>query len=260
MMSKHSLRLFQEQFVGFINDNVPSDELLDDIRPAGKICDSIKALEVHKIGYIARLTEALGETFEGSWFVMGDELFFSICEEYIRENRSEKYNLSDYGESFPDFLEKSKDLIAIPFIQDMAKFDWIFKELFHTKQHTSAPIVELQRIETEPNMSLEIEDSVRLFRSQFSIYKLWNHRNDTNEENLNINYESPENLLLYKNDNEIFVKELSEIQYDIILSLKSGQPISAILETITDVNQDELVSVFQIIGSTGIVSGLRRDI
>jgi len=259
-MSKNKLQSFQNQFVEFINQGTKFDDLSHSIIPAGKLSNPFEALEVHKKGYFARLTEALGETYEGTWFAMGDDMFFNICEEFINENKSNKYNLSDYGKNFPQFLEQRRDMIAIPFIQDMAKFDWMFKELFHTKQHAPASIDELQRIETEPNLSLEIEDSVRLFSSRFSIYKIWNHRNDTSEESLNINYESPENLLLYKKNNEIFVKELSEIQYDIIYSLKSGHSISVVLEKMGVYKQDELVSVFQIIGATGIVSGLRSDI
>jgi len=257
MMSKSNLKLFQEQFVGFINDDASSNDLLKDILPAGRIPNFREALEVHQNGYIARLTEALGETFEGTWFIMGDELFFSICEEYIKENKSKLYNLSDYGENFPNFLEQRRDMIAIPFVQDMARFDWMFKELFHEKQHISIPLNELQRIETEPNISLILGNAVRLFSSQFSIYKFWNLRNQTDAEIKNINYESSENLLLYKQNEEIFVKELSDAQFDIISSLISGKSVASVLEMVNSENQNDLVSVFQIIGSSGIVAGIK---
>lgn len=255
-MPKSNLKSFQEQFVGFINDHTPSNDFFKDILPAGRIPNSREALEVHKNGYIARLTEALGETFEGTWFIMGDDLFFSICEEYIKENKSTLYNLSDYGGNFPHFLEQSRDMIAIPFVQDMARFDWMFKEIFHKKQHTSTALSELQRIETEPNLSLILGNSVSLFRSQFSIYKIWSQRNQTDSE-MNINYELPEHLLLYKKNDEIFVKNLSSGQYDIISLLMSGKSVASVLEMINSENQNDLVSSFQIIGTTGIVASLK---
>ena len=257
MMPKSNLQLFQEQFVGFITDSTSSDNLLRDVLPAGRIPNSQKALEVHKQGYIARLTEALGETFEGTWFVMGDELFFNICEEYIKENKSEQYNLSNYGENFPNFLEQYRDMIAIPFVQDMARFDWLFKVLFHKKQHTPLPANELQRIETEPDLSFILGSAVALFSSQFSIYRFWSLRNQSESEMGDINYNSSEHLLLYKQNEEIFVKELSTVQFDIISSLKSGKTVTSVLEIVNDENQDDLVSAFQLIGATGIVTGFK---
>ena len=256
-MPKNNLKSFQELFVGFINDNTPANDFFKDILPAGRIPNSQEALEVHRNGYIARLTEALGETFEGTWFIMGDDLFFSICEEYIKENKSKLYNLSDYGENFPNFLEQRRDMIAIPFVQDMARFDWMFKELFHEKQHISIPLNELQRIETEPNLSLILGNSVSLFHSQFSIYKIWSQRNHTDSEMNNINYELPEHLLWYKQNNEIFVKNLSSGQFDIISLLMSAKSVASVLEMINSENQNDLVSSFQIIGTTGIVAGLK---
>ena len=256
-MSKNNLQAFQEHFVGFITEDQAFDELLNDVIPAGKIPSSHTALEVHRKAYYARLTEALGETFEGTWFVMGDDLFFSICEEYIKEHKSHQYNLSDYGDDFPSFLEQRRDMIAIPLVQDMARFDWMFKGLFHEKQHVSAFMAELQKIESETNLSLILGDAVRLFSSRFSIYKIWGLRKDSVGEKRNINYESPENLLLYKNNEEIFVKELSDAQFDIISSFKSGQSVSSVLENVNSENQEELVSVFQIIGATGIVTGFK---
>ena len=181
-MSKNKLLSFQEQFVGFITGDQIFDELLKDIIPAGRIANSQSALEVHKTGYYARLTEALGETYEGTWYVMGDDSFFSICEEYITEHKSHQYNLSNYGENFPNFIEQRRDMIAIPFAHDMARFDCLFKDIFHGKQHDPCPVTELQRIESEPSLSIILGNAVRLFSSRFSIYKIWNLRKNSSEE------------------------------------------------------------------------------
>ncbi|PIP93425.1 MAG: hypothetical protein COW78_15380, partial [Bdellovibrio sp. CG22_combo_CG10-13_8_21_14_all_39_27] len=79
----------------------------------------------------------------------------------------------------------------------------------------------------------------------------------TDAEIKNINYESSENLLLYKQNEEIFVKELSEAQFDIISSLMSGKSVASVLEMVNSENQNDLVSVFQIFGASGIVAGFK---
>ena len=46
------------------------------IRPAGRLKTAASALEVYRRAYVARLTEALGDTYEAVWSVLGDDVFF----------------------------------------------------------------------------------------------------------------------------------------------------------------------------------------
>lgn len=254
-MSNERFQIFQTQFALSIASDLETQDLLDDIIPAGSLITSQAAIEVHKKGYYARLTEALGETFEGSWFAMGDELFFSICEEYIREHRSEEYNLSNYGNDFPAFIESKKEMIAIDFIHDMARFDWEFKELFHEKQHISISNEELAILQSNPYVGLIFGNAVRLFKSNFSIYKVWKQRkNDLDGESSVINYNQEENLLIYKKDDEIYIKILTGFQFNLLRSLEDGKLVSDIFDDLSIENKDEIIDLFQIIGSTGIVT------
>jgi hypothetical protein len=57
-----------------------------------------------------------------------------------RSPSSTSYNLSDYGASFPDFVEgqafNSLNLSSdAPFLGDLARYEWEFKNLFHEKPH-----------------------------------------------------------------------------------------------------------------------------
>ncbi|MFX5734457.1 DNA-binding domain-containing protein, partial [Acinetobacter baumannii] len=85
----------------------------------------------YRRGYRARLTEALGETYEAVWRVLGDEEFFSATRSFIAEEPSRSYNLSDYGQRFPDFLSARYQQEA-GFLGHLAHLEWAFKSCFHS--------------------------------------------------------------------------------------------------------------------------------
>ena len=250
------LKDFQKLFIEAIINENESDILLSQIIPSGTIDLPSTVLNVHRQGYYARLTEALGETFEGSWFAMGDELFFEVCEKFIRSHPSTFFNLSNYGKSFPKFLRSINELEDIPFIKDLAEFDWQFKNVFHSKQHESVSNEQLQKLEQNPTIKFEFGESVILFKSDYAVYNVWQLRKGQVDDDSESDFDIDESLymLMYKNENNIFSNKLSNFQYHILENLMNGLSFEKSLEDVSEVNQDDIISLFQIIASTGIVS------
>src|SRR6476619_4133535 len=94
-------KLKYQQFYNYIagHSEVPMGYI-----PGGHLSEK-EAFEVYALGYKARLTESLGETYESIWKFAGDQIFFEVCEDYISRQSSISYNLNDYGFTFPDFLK-----------------------------------------------------------------------------------------------------------------------------------------------------------
>ena len=169
-------------------------------------------------------------------------------------NKSTFYNLSDYGKRFPQFLKELDNLNDLPFITDLAKFDWTFKEIFSEKQHVSIEPSKLQELKERPNSKLIFGNAVRIFESEMSVYDIWQLRKEELQKAPDINFENSEYLLLYKKFDEIFVKNLSETQCGILKSLKLGQTFSSVLDDMSEINQEDVINLFQIIGTTGIIT------
>ena len=114
--------------------------ILAEILPAGRLA-APAALDVYGKSYRARLTSALGEIYETVWRAMGDEMFFEIAGQYIAEHPSSTHSLQFYGLEFPDFLvrmsgraQEKKTTDELPgFLPDLARFEWLFAELFHKR-------------------------------------------------------------------------------------------------------------------------------
>ncbi len=109
----------------------PPSRLVASITPGGSLL-SADSLDVYRHGFIVRLTESLGDIYEAVWWVTGDEEFFRLAKMFILSKPSHAYNLSSYGHEFPEFLRIERPLPDLPFLPDLAQFEWLFKDIFHT--------------------------------------------------------------------------------------------------------------------------------
>ena len=232
--------------------------LLENILAGGSL-SSQTAVDVYRTGHIVRLTEALGETFEAVWWVAGDDNYFRLAKEYLFTHPSTSYNLSDFGKSFPDFLEKTRPFSDLPFLSDLARFEWLFKEVFHLPPHTSLSQEDWQQQASE-NLRLSFGPSVRLFRSPYSVYEIWKLRGTKQDPLQEEQWNNAQWLLCYKHEQQVYIKHISKPEYLLLRHLCSGQSIE---ETLTQTLQDfpdltpSIVSdLFGVIKTTEIVTHL----
>ena len=236
--------------------------LLDEIIPGGSL-SSDAALEVYRTGHIVRLTEALGETFEAVWWVSGDENYFRLAKEFLLTHSSASYNLSDFGKSFPDFLDKRQPFSDLPFLADLARFEWLFKEVFHLPPHTSLTLDNFQQHTLSGNLRLSFGPSVRLFRSPYSVYEIWKIRGTIQKSLPEKIWCKPQWLLCYKHQQQVYIKHLSEPEYLLLNHLCSGTSIEESLERtlqdFSDITASTVSDLFKVINHTGIVTHLKTD-
>jgi hypothetical protein len=264
-MAKLTLSQFQHLFsqASLRPEETPVDSVfLGGIIPGGSL-SSDAALEVYRTGHIVRLTEALGETFEAVWWVAGDDNYFRLAKEFLLTRSSASYNLSDFGQSFPDFLAERQLFSDLPFIADLARFEWVFKEVFHLPPHTSLTPEHFQEQGLSGNLRLSFGPSVRLFRSAYSVYEIWKIRGTIQESLPEKDWGKPQWLLCYKHQQQVYVKHLGEPEYLLLNHLYSGASIEESLERalqdFPDLTTSTVSNLFKVINQTGIVTHLKTD-
>jgi hypothetical protein len=249
----YSLEKFQKDFLASLGDHKPSKKFLQQVMPSIKMGDKKKPIKVYKDGYRARLTEALGETFEACWWVLGDEEFFSVCSSFIRAHPSLHYNLSEYGREFPEFLYNHEVRGEIPFVFDLAHFEWSFKELFHCKQHKGIDPSKILSHKNPSDMKFEFGAACFLFHSKYSIYDLWQKRKDE-QNNCSLDLNKEDSLVLYKQNNRIFVDKLSKKEFLLLKYLKQGYSLEQALDSYNDsVDEQDISLIFQNLMSRGLL-------
>ncbi len=238
----------------------PHSRLVSGITPGGSLT-SPDSLEVYRRGFIVRLTEALGDMYESVWWVSGDEDFFRLAKIFILSQPSHTYNLSSYGHEFPEFLEKERPFPDFPFLPDLARFEWLFKNIFHTQQHESVSQESIQHnISQGGNIFFKFGSSVHVFSARFAVYDIWKLRGTCHDEAPSIEWDREQYLLLYKKDDQIFVNELDHVEYTVLQQLLDGSTLEESLNSAAtqfpDLDQQQISKLFQIVVHTGIIRHL----
>ena len=258
-MANLTLQQYQQQFSEAMyqgDQGMVNPQLIDAITPGG-LLSSRTALQVYSRGHFVRLTEALGETFEAVWWVSGDEDFFALTKKFISLYPSQFYNLSSYGQEFPIFLEEERPFADLDFLPDLARFEWLFKQIFHAAQHEPVSADSIQTLGQNGRVRLSFGESVSLFSSNWAIYDIWKLRGTPHEGRPDITWNRDQQVLLYKKNSHIFVNELTEIEFQLCTHLLSGTTVedtmSRAAETIPDLTAEHVSRFFQMLFHTGCI-------
>lgn len=193
--------------------------------PAKKLTTK-ESMDIYLNGYIARLTEVLGEHFQCCWKILGDETFMEICAEYIKKHPSTEWNINRYGKAFPALLASHSAIEDYPFLADLATLEWRKQDLFHKKDFKGLapdkvpPLNEKSRIKLVS--SLEIGTSAFNLPAIFTAAK-------SEEGQFPDNWEETASWIMYKNDYQVYLHQISQCSYQLMYSLTTGKTLNEAL-------------------------------
>jgi len=94
-------------------------------------------LNIYRQTVMDHCRAALAQTFPGIWALLGKECADNVarlfCQE--KENLPTTGCLEDWGSTFPQYLTQIKALTALPYLQDVALYEW-YKQLSYTAPET----------------------------------------------------------------------------------------------------------------------------
>jgi hypothetical protein len=238
---RSGLEALQRRFVAAIVEG--DDAFSREVTGGGKLTPA-GAVGVYRRGYPARLTEALGETFERVWRVLGDDDFFAVCAAYVPTRRSSSYNLSDYGRDFPEFLEKRRELEHAPFLGDLARLEWAFKELFHATPHAGLPSEELARLAT-PSAVFRFGDATALLTLGHRVHAVWTRDLEDDAPLEPDDWRGREDLFLYKKDGRVYSRVLTPPESAALAALRAGRALEDALAGAEGLDADAVSALFR---------------
>jgi hypothetical protein len=249
-----SLKELQRRFVSSAYGDI-APAFVASVAGGGRL-SARDAVDVYRKGYPARLSEALGETFEACWRVLGDRDFLEACEEYARSVPSTSHNLSDYGRSFPGFLKKSFGREA-PFIEDLAVLEWEYKELFHQAPHDPLPAAVLAGSVKDDSV-LVFGPAIRFMKFGHAVHRIWkrDRRDDSPIEKREWAHE--EWVLLYKGGGAaVGSSALAAPEASVLSSLMKGARLNKALSKAKGMNEDRTKRLFSFLADAGVITEVR---
>lgn len=231
---------------GQFRESLPTENLLQQMIPVGSLTNE-EVLKVYASDYRARLTEALGENYETTWLVLGDDRFFDIALKYIEANPSSNPDLSHYGKNFPYFLRHYKYFaewkIDIPFLEELAYFEKNFWEIFHSPFFSGQPICQLSS--SDSLASVEFRQPFLLLKSEFQIWELFKIRKRSNFELGLLNLHAPQFGIIFRSKSGTDFYSITDFQYGLIQDLKDGRSPLELLNQVGPDHYEEATNLVQ---------------
>lgn len=229
-----NLKTLQEHFAQSLTGNLKNKELEDVIIPAGSLKNE-EALNVYRTDYQARLKEALATNYEATLLVLGDDEFFFQAHSYILKHPSSLDNLTNYGESFPEWIEN----ISTEACQ-MAMFERAFWKYFHQKRQT--PFLLTPEIIINAGFDLS---ELTLISSDLRLDLVWQNREVRAPGFEELNLYSLSHFVLYKKHDNVAIVKLSELEFNVLDELSKCSKISNLSQK--EISSETWMKVFEII-------------
>lgn len=138
-----------------------------------KSSDPDKRIQIYRVTVFENLLNALSLTFPGIWKLLGEDCSRGVGYTYIKnkENLPLSGCLDDWGSTFPDFLEKQKELKHLPYLKDYASYEWLKHSAYGAYSEKSFDLSDLEAIPEDQMESIgfSLIPSVFIFYSDFNL-------------------------------------------------------------------------------------------
>ncbi|WP_354624803.1 DNA-binding domain-containing protein [Psychromonas sp. MME2] len=134
-------------------------------------------LQIYRNNFVMGVTEALSATYQHCLALVGEDFFNIAARNFILEQPPHENNIINYGDGFATFLSHLPQLQTLPYIAEMARFEWLLEQ-------TSNKQIEPQSFDFEKlvklpetqlgDIILQVPTQVTLFSSEQDIYQLYN--------------------------------------------------------------------------------------
>ncbi|WP_372881074.1 DNA-binding domain-containing protein [Psychromonas sp.] len=181
------IRQLQQQF----SDTLlyKSEQITTQIK-AKKDFTGNELLQVYRNNFVMGITEALSSTYQHTLALVGEEFFNAVARQFILSNPPQENNLMSYGNGFSEHLDGLEQLTNLPYVAEMARFEWLLEQTTNKKlQHSALDLHQLQSIPSDQleKIAFQAATQVVLFSSRQNIAHLHQMmlRNEVQETDLN---------------------------------------------------------------------------
>lgn len=152
-----------------------NDQIAQQIKPK-KAFTNNELLQIYRNNFVMGVTEALSATYQHTLSLVGETFFNAVARQFILSHPPQENNMMTYGKGFSEYLHDLEQLKELPYVAEMARFEWLLEQTTNKKLQTfSLDIEQLKLIPTDQleNIVFQIATQVSLFSSKQNIQHLY---------------------------------------------------------------------------------------
>lgn len=131
--------------------------------------------QIHANHFRISLGEALAATFPVTRRIVGEGCFAALARHYILNEPPGSPCLFEYGETFADYIRHFPTCGDLPYLPDVARFEWALNEAAHAEDAAVLILDEMANISPDRAERLRFipHPAARLVSSDYPLWEIW---------------------------------------------------------------------------------------
>ena len=204
---------------------VPVAEL-DQIVKGGSLSPERRAA-VHRNHLQISLAQALATSFPATRAVVGDDFFDHTARAFALAHPPVTPCLFEYGAAFPDYLDGLPALRELPYLGDLARFEWQLNAVHHAPDHGILDPGRLAGLSPTATAAIRFipVPSLRLLASRYPVLKIWRLAKGEIAENVSLD-EGGHRLLIQRRNDAAIWQEMPQTEFSFLEALVGGATLA----------------------------------
>ena len=188
------------------------------------------------------LGQALGLTFPVCKALVGDKFFDNMVKIFIDEYPPTTSFFSEYGNDLPEFLSTFEPVKDIPYLEDVARFEWARQSVYHQKIQQEIDFSKLAEVpeKQQANLTFKLSKTLHLIQSNFRIDDIWfAHQENSNLKLEDIDLTEAVKLFIWKDEDIVKISLMSHTEedsayWDFLDAISNGATLGSLAEKCGD--------------------------
>lgn len=170
-------------------------------------------LQIYRNHMMQSLTQSLMATYPVVCRLVSEGFFFYAADEFIRTALPKSPCLHEYGENFPDFLDRFPACQHLVYLGDVARLEWAINEALHAPDADTATQEKVSQLVGAgfSQITFKLHPSVRFARSKWPIETIWQSNQDEGGLDQGIRLDAGGvRLKIHRRGDRVIIRSLSE--------------------------------------------------
>jgi hypothetical protein len=186
-----------------------------------------RRLRIHHNHLRTRLTEALAATFPTVEKLVGSDFFAALARDFIAVEPPKAPCLFEYGAELPAFIAAHRACRALPYLADVARFDWLVNVAYHAPD--TPPLAPERLVALAPErydeVALAPHPATGLLVSPYPLLAIWHvARADDDAPEVDLDAGGVR-LVVHRAGLDVAWRSLSAAEHAFLAALISGRPL-----------------------------------
>lgn len=190
--------------------------------------DISRRFEVYRQSLRSNFLNALKADFPVVARLVGEDFFRFACAKYIAGRPSHSADLNLVGHGFAAFLSRFPSASALPYLPDVARFEWLWQNAFLAEDTENTLYAQLETLDPAQygDLRFVFHPSHRIFDSPYPVLSIWqaNQPHIAEPPTVSID-EGATRVELYRPATTVEIRPLTQSEYRFVESLRHGRTL-----------------------------------